>query len=57
MKRREGKIKINIFSPFFLVQKNGNRYLPVVYVDELNLRLRDLVVVNATDEKGSVTFK
>ncbi len=37
--------------------KDAGRYLPVVYVDELSLRLRDLRVVNATDEHGEVLFK
>ncbi len=41
---------------YHLVRRSpkSGRYLPIVYVDELNLRLKDLVVVNATDQKGSI---
>ena len=43
---------------YYLMRKTENqkRYLPIVYVDELSLRLRDLVVVNATDDAGRVEF-
>merc|ERR1712038_1974660 len=42
----------------YLMRKTENQehYLPIVYVDELSLRLRDLVVVNATDDAGRVEF-
>ncbi len=36
--------------------QDKNSYLPILYVDELSLRLRDLVVVNATDKNGTVEF-
>ncbi len=43
---------------YYLMRKtdNGKQYLPIVYVDELSLRLRDLVVVNATDTEAEVEF-
>lgn len=30
-------------------------YLPIMYVDELSMRLRDLVIVNSTDQTADVT--
>ena len=43
---------------YYLMRKTDNQkhYLPIVYVDELSLRLRDLVLVNATDDTGRVEF-
>ena len=43
---------------YYLMRKTENQkhYLPIVYVDELSLRLRDLVVVNATDDTSKVEF-
>lgn len=39
-------------------QKSENvKYLPIVYVDELSQRIRDLVIVNSTDKKASVEIK
>ena len=35
---------------------NQVSFLPIVYIDELNLRLRDLVIVNKTDESFPVEF-
>ena len=32
-------------------------YLPLVYVDELSQRLRDLVVINSTDKSAVVEIK
>lgn len=43
---------------YYLMRKTDDRkkYLPIVYVDELSLRLRDLVVVNSTDQETEVEF-
>ena len=43
---------------YYLMRKTENQkhYLPIVYVDELSLRLKDLVVVNSTDDTGRVEF-
>lgn len=35
----------------------SNKYLPIVYVDELSQRLRDLVIVNSTDKTADVEIK
>jgi len=35
--------------------KNRKQFLPILYVDELTMRLRDLVIVNSTDKESSVT--
>ena len=32
-------------------------YLPLVYVDELSQRIRDLVVINSTDKSAVVEIK
>jgi len=40
-----------------LQKQNGrdtNKYLPIVYVDELSQRIRDLVIVNSTDKSADV---
>jgi len=34
--------------------KDRKQYLPILYVDELTMRSRDLVVVNATDKRATV---
>ena len=34
--------------------KETNKYLPIVYVDELSQRIRDLVIVNSTDKSAGV---
>ena len=39
------------------LQQNTNNYLPLVYVDELSQRLKDLVIVNSTDKTSSVEIK
>jgi len=36
--------------------KDRKNYLPIVYVDELSMRMRDLVIVNATDKETEVNF-
>lgn len=43
---------------YWLMRVSGDQkhYLPIVYIDELSLRLRDLVIVNQTDTHGSVEF-
>ena len=39
-------------------QKGGRtKYLPIVYVDELSQRIRDLVIVNSTDKNAKVEIK
>lgn len=35
----------------------GTKYLPIVYVDELSQRIRDLVIINSTDESANVEIK
>ena len=35
----------------------GTKYLPIVYVDELSQRIRDLVIVNSTDKNAEVEIK
>ena len=37
--------------------KDTNKYLPIVYVDELSQRIRDLVIVNSTDKSADVEIK
>eukprot|EP00095_Tigriopus_kingsejongensis_P010369 snap_masked-scaffold933_size79438-processed-gene-0.6 protein:Tk10369 transcript:snap_masked-scaffold933_size79438-processed-gene-0.6-mRNA-1 annotation:"hypothetical protein DAPPUDRAFT_315834" len=44
---------------YYLMRLSADQreYLPIVYVDELSLRLRDLRRVNATDEAATVDFR
>jgi len=35
--------------------KDRKKFLPILYVDELTMRLRDLVIVNSTDKESTVT--
>jgi len=35
--------------------KDRKNYLPILYVDELNMRMRDLRIVNSTDREAEVT--
>jgi len=35
----------------------GTKYLPIVYVDELSQRVRDLVIINSTDQSANVEIK
>ena len=41
-----------------VMQLTGDRkqFLPILYVDELTMRLRDLVIVNATDKSAEVSL-
>ena len=32
------------------------KFLPLLYVDELSMRMRDLVIVNSTDKEAAVTI-
>merc|ERR1719334_304578 len=32
------------------------KFLPLLYVDELSMRMRDLVIVNSTDKQAAVTI-
>ena len=44
---------------YYLMRRSPSdpgQYLPILYVDELSLRIRDLVLVNATDEAYDVAF-
>ena len=36
--------------------KDKKQFLPILYVDELSMRLRDLVIVNATDKEADLTL-
>lgn len=36
--------------------KDRKQFLPILYIDELSMRLRDLVLVNATDKEADVTL-
>ena len=36
--------------------KDRKQFLPILYIDELSMRLRDLVMVNATDKEAEVTL-
>jgi len=36
--------------------KDRKQFLPILYVDELSMRLKDLVIVNSTDKESSVTI-
>lgn len=35
--------------------KDRRQFLPILYVDELTMRLKDLVIVNSTDKESSIT--
>lgn len=35
--------------------KDRKQFLPILYVDELTMRLKDLVIVNSTDKESSIT--
>jgi hypothetical protein len=35
--------------------KDRKNYLPILYVDELSMRMRELVIVNATDQTAEIT--
>jgi len=35
--------------------KDRKKFLPILYVDELTMRLRDLVIVNSTDKESTLT--
>jgi len=35
--------------------KDRKKFLPILYVDELTMRLRDLVMVNSTDKESTIT--
>jgi len=35
--------------------RDRKQFLPILYVDELTMRLRDLVIVNSTDKESAVT--
>jgi len=35
--------------------KDRKQFLPILYVDELSMRLKDLVIVNSTDKESSIT--
>jgi len=35
--------------------KDRKKFLPILYVDELTMRLRDLVIVNSTDKESTMT--
>ena len=37
--------------------RDRKQFLPVLYVDELSMRMRDLVVVNSTDKEATVTVQ
>jgi len=36
--------------------KDRKKFLPILYVDELSMRLKDLVIVNSTDKETSLTL-
>jgi len=36
--------------------KDRKQFLPILYIDELSMRLRDLVIVNSTDKEADVTL-
>jgi len=36
--------------------KDRKQFLPILYIDELSMRLRDLVLVNATDKEADLTL-
>ena len=42
------------FHDFRLRSDDKNKYLPIVWVDELSQRLHDQVRVNSTDTEGDV---
>jgi len=37
------------------ITKDRKKFLPILYVDELTMRLRDLVIVNNTDKESTLT--
>jgi hypothetical protein len=41
---------------YIQLTKDRTKYLPILYVDELTMRLRDLRMVNATDTSSEVEF-